>query len=413
MALFPCLIIMLTLVVSGFAQEVMKDYSFGYSATISPNSFGIPGWSMLGEGHVPQLLSDKVILTPPYGGNKKGALWTEKDNNAQDWSVEFDFRANGQERSAGNLVLWYTKNGAQQVSTSSIYTVGKFDGLGLLIDSTSGIGKIRGFLNDGSVDYRNHPNVDGLAFGHCDYNYRNLGRPSKLRLSSTSSGLEVQIDDKPCFSSDKVSLPHDYNFGLTASSLDPPDSFEAFKFLLRPASPSISSSQPTGMAKIPDWQQQILNSMPKPDDTPASQYTSSQAQFEDLHGRLHALSKAISTLFGEMQRHTASEEQHYQEILRRLTDDSRLRNLETMMTNLDRELKSGDHKGQFKKLSDQLTMTHNSVSEHLPNRLREYVQDHTPRIGFLIFSFIGFQCILVIAYVLYKRRRSQMPKKYL
>src|SRR5271170_7449053 len=44
------------------AQDIVKDSSFGYDKSISPNSFGIPGWSMLGEGHVPGLLSDKVTL---------------------------------------------------------------------------------------------------------------------------------------------------------------------------------------------------------------------------------------------------------------------------------------------------------------------------------------------------------------
>ena len=65
-------------------------------------------------------------------------------------------------------------------------------------------GTIRGFMNDGSIDFKNHYSVDSLAFGHCDYAYRNLGRPSKLRIRQESNIFEVIIDGKPCFSSDKV-----------------------------------------------------------------------------------------------------------------------------------------------------------------------------------------------------------------
>src|SRR5271170_1983129 len=121
------------------AQDIVKDSSFGYDKTISPNSFGIPGWSMLGEGHVPGLLSDKVIMTPPYGGHKRGALWAEQKNSLQEWSVDFDFRAGGQDRGSGSLAIWYALNGLNTVSTQSVYTVGKFDGLALLVDTHGGV----------------------------------------------------------------------------------------------------------------------------------------------------------------------------------------------------------------------------------------------------------------------------------
>ena len=178
---------------------------------------------MLGEGHVPQLLSDKVILTPPYGGNKKGALWTENKNSLNDWQVDLEFRVAATDRGIGSLQLWYANEGSNTVSINNVYTVGKFDGLALVVDTLGGTQKIRGFLNDSSMDYRNHQNGDSLACGHCDYNYRNLGRPSRLQLKSTSGGLDILIDDKPCFSTTKAILPPNYNFVLTASSSDPTD----------------------------------------------------------------------------------------------------------------------------------------------------------------------------------------------
>ena len=59
-------------------------------------------------------------------------------------------------------------------------------------------------MNDGSLDYKNYHSVDSLAFGHCDYSYRNLGRPSKLQIRQEGTTFEVIIDDKLCMSTDKV-----------------------------------------------------------------------------------------------------------------------------------------------------------------------------------------------------------------
>ena len=61
-------------------------------------------------------------------------------------------------------------------------------------------------MNDGTLDYKNYHSVDSLAFGHCDYPYRNLGRPSKLQIKQEAGVFDVRVDDKLCFSSDKVGL---------------------------------------------------------------------------------------------------------------------------------------------------------------------------------------------------------------
>ena len=66
-------------------------------------------------------------------------------------------------------------------------------------------GSIRGFLNDGSTDYRHHHAVDSLAFGHCDYSYRNLGRPSTIQIKQEANNFQVTVDGKQCLTSNKVS----------------------------------------------------------------------------------------------------------------------------------------------------------------------------------------------------------------
>ena len=59
-------------------------------------------------------------------------------------------------------------------------------------------------MNDGTTDYKSHHAVDSLAFGHCDFSYRNLGRPSRIQVRQLAEFFGVSVDGKQCFSSDKV-----------------------------------------------------------------------------------------------------------------------------------------------------------------------------------------------------------------
>ena len=93
--------------------------------------------------------------------------------------------------------------------------------------------------------------------------------------------------------------------------------------------------------------------------------------------------------------------------------DARLSAIERTLNSIQNELTTGDHKRQFSSLNQKISEIHGGVTEHLPNRVREYVQDHAPRVGFMIMCFMCFQLMLVVAYVVYKRRRANAPKKYL
>ena len=387
--------------------QVVDDLSFGHKQPISPNTFSIPGWSILGEGHVPQILSDKVVMTPPAGGNKRGALWSETKNTLTEWTADFDFRAGGQDRAGGNLQLWYVRDGASRVSTGSLYTTSKFEGLAIVVDTLGGVQKIRGFLNDGNTDYKSHHTVESLAFGHCDYSYRNLGRPTKLQVKYGSTGLSVTVDGTPCFSTPKITLPADYTFGITAASSDPPDSFEVFKLAVgQTVSAGSARSQYLGS------QQPIVNSGSQNDASVAA----SASQFDDLHNRIQALSKSVDSLSMDIQ----STRQIQTEILQLLRSsnvqgaiDSKLGNMEKLVSEIHRDIKATDHKGQYDKLSQQIQVTHEGITEHVPGKLREYVQSHTPRIGFIAFSFMAFQSCCLAVLLWQKWRKSTMPKKYL
>lgn len=59
-------------------------------------------------------------------------------------------------------------------------------------------------MNDGTIDYKNHHSVDSLAFSHCDFAYRNLGRPSTIQIKQERDIFEVFVEERRCFSTDKV-----------------------------------------------------------------------------------------------------------------------------------------------------------------------------------------------------------------
>lgn len=193
------------------ADHIIENLSFGYQPghEISPNYRNIPHFAIKGtDDYEPQVLSDRVILTPPYPGNKRASIWAvDPLHHKGDWTAQFDFRATGMERGGGNLQFWYVKDSQAGEPPSSLFTAPKFDGLVLLIDQYEGHGgSIRGFLNDGTKDIKAHPDPDTLAFGKCDYAYRNRGELTPVKLHHTEEYLEVVVDGALCFKTDKVRL---------------------------------------------------------------------------------------------------------------------------------------------------------------------------------------------------------------
>ena len=119
---------------------------------ISPDLSSIPNFRLLGDPTQPTILSNKIILTPPAPGNQRGAIWGDQTLQQAGWTADIDFRATGPERGGGMLTVWLARNGQYEIGTSSIYTVGKFEGLALNIDTYAGtvwssLGYFRGSTN--------------------------------------------------------------------------------------------------------------------------------------------------------------------------------------------------------------------------------------------------------------------------
>lgn len=369
------------------SAQIIDNISFGQNDRISPNGRGLPGWSVLSENNQPQLLSDRIILTPPVPAGTRGALWADNAVMAKDWSVEFEFRANGQDQGSGNLQLWLTKD-KKQVETNSIYTVEKFDGMAIVIDQYGGRGgSIRGFLNDGGQNFKAHASVEALAFGHCDYSYRNLGRTSKLRITS-QNGLTVSVDDRVCFSTNRIELPSNYFFGITAATAESPDSFEIYKFIASNVyggggyqkGPQVGQHSPSG--PLADKLRILPGSPEALPDTDADSLKSQNEQFTDLHNRLQGLTHQVADMYALFdiigkkidERHqdissSIAQQGNSRDVLDRL--DRRIEAIERNVERVLRDVESKDYRIHLSELQQTMNSVKGGLTDHLPATLGE------------------------------------------
>ncbi|KAL6717116.1 hypothetical protein ACLMJK_005031 [Lecanora helva] len=342
------------------------------------------------------------------GGYLERAVRYLKFVAQSDWSGQFEFRTTGPERGSGNLQLWYAKDGPISHTTASIYTVGYFDGVALVIDSYGGKGGgIRGFMNDGTLDYKNYHSVDSLAFGHCDYSYRNLGRPSKLQIKQEGGVFEVKVDDRLCFASDKIQMPSGYHFGITAASADIADSFEVNKFVLHSAQ-GVSREEP---GRLREQSNNNYGSAQGSPGSPAAPVTDHTRQFDDLNGRLENMAHQFDSLLREVKGLGDKSEGRHQELSRNVMSADRLNAMDQRLEGIEKVVR--DYQGQFTSLQSVLRDSHSSLTENLPKHMSDIITTKAPRFGLLVFVFVGVQLILAGSYVIYKRRRANGPKKYL
>lgn len=239
--------------------------------------------------------------------------------------------------------------------------------LNYLPTNSSQGGSIRGFLNDGTIAYNQHSNVDSLAFGHCDYAYRNLGRPSIIKIEQSSSLFQVTVDDKVCFQTPKVILPAGNQFGVTAATPDNPDSFELFKFVVT------SGAQATAQ-----FTEQIMQQQQIPIESRSTSNNINLGSLDDMNGRIQQISQEVSQI-------SQSINERHQELLNKISTgsvasssdsstqnearlnamDERLRRIETMLSDLQRDNAGKDYRNEFTRLHKAIENSHHSLTEAL------------------------------------------------
>lgn len=406
----------------------------------------IPNFALSGSNRQPTVLSNKVILTPVSPGNQRGAIWSTATLNEVEWVADVEFRANGPERGSGNLNIWLVGRGDETVGSSSIYTVGKFDGLALVVDAHGGsAGMLRAFLNDGSVDYGARPGIDDQAFGHCDFPYRNLGRPSQVKIRQSRSNFRVEIDGRLCFESPKVSIPTGYNFGVTAATPDNPDSFEVFKLVVMSDKASMygnnknanSNSNNGGGDPGSKYSSRPQQPPPPKRDIPSSGdaatgesfdeglpdqdadvFQTSMQQFQDLHNRLQSTNHQLSSVYRSVSRHHQLDEKRHSELRDLIgglqTELARVNQMDALqqrVKDLEKEVR-GMRNDLGKKIQANERTFKGYLTDHHAT-LSQAMLDSVPGHGKLISILIGSQVVFAVAYVLYKRRKAQSPKKFL
>ena len=165
-------------------------------------------------------------------------------------------------------------------------------------------------------------------------------------------------------------MPPDYYFGITAGTAETPDSFEVNKFMVFS---SASNTREEPFRTPPSHQQHIET----PPNTPASQYGSSEAQFEDLHNRLQTLSNVVETLsnnlnnlMGEVQRFGSDSAGRHNEIIRNLpTTADKLHSLDAKLDGLDGTIRGLD--SRFGYLQTSVKDHHRNLADSLPTQLKD------------------------------------------
>ena len=375
------------------SAQLPDDYlSFGHKTPISSDGRSIPNYQLQSSSNNQvQILSDRIILTPPVPGNAQAAIWSDRKTDSDQWTAEVEFRASGQDGGSGNLQLWFVRD-KSAIGLASVYNVNAFDGLALMLDQYGGRGgSIRGFLNDGSQDYAAKGNQESLAFGHCDYSYRNLGRPSKLKVSSRD-GLSVSIDDKPCFSSNQIQLPVGYHFGITARTAENPDSFEVSRLAISTGLPREQGGGGGAVQKGPPQQQRDNGRLEKldnshlPNNPPANQQAtqgsllSSDAQFQDLHARMQGLTQQVASVFAEFNTLAKQIDERHNQMLERMPQvpgpkideiGRRLESVERTVESVKKAVEGNDYKEHLSQLNAAIEGVKGGLTENLPENISQ------------------------------------------
>ncbi|EHK97121.1 hypothetical protein M7I_7131 [Glarea lozoyensis 74030] len=224
-------------------------------------------------------------------------------------------------------------------------------------------------------------------------------------------------------------LPLGNFFGLSAASAENPDSFEVFKFVTTTDQHSADSaaqnpihdtgyaaadSQPRGKPA----QQQNSGNIPsysEGDDVPASKFHSSAEQFADLHNRLQSMMKHIGHISQQLieERNEALKRQDL--LLAKLQSIEASIKIQEGTPNIMKDVQS-DVRATKADLHEALNMHAAGIKGVVQNTHHTVIGEMAKSgvgLGSFVLVVVAGQVVVVGAYVLYKRRKANGPKKYL
>jgi mannose-binding lectin 1 len=243
----------------------------------------------------------------------------------------------------------------------------------------------------------------------------------------SNDNFRVDVDGQLCFDSTKIKLPLGYTFGISAASAETPDTFEVFKFVTTTENYSPDLQEPiqqdARVAYSQGQYKQAINEEQPPNsglfddipEVPAADIRSTEAQFADLHNRLQAMMKNLNAANRDVA------------IFQRSTRDD-LTKLAVQLSRIEGVLSKFD--SVDKKLDDvnsDVRQTKKDLHQALEKQvagLKHVVKDtHSTILGTLAASapsllmyavmVFGSNAVLIVAYLIYKQRKANSPKKYL
>lgn len=179
----------------------------------------------------------------------------------------------------------------------------------------------------------------------------------------------MTVDDKVCFQTPKVILPAGNFFGVTAATPDNPDSFELFKFVV--TSGAQATAQLTGQT-TQQQQQQI------PIESRSTSNNINLGSLDDMNSRIQQISQEVSQIAQNINdRHqellnkistgsvASSSDSSSQDEARLNAMDERLRRIESILSDLQRDNAGKDYRNEFTRLHKAIENSHHSLTEAL------------------------------------------------
>lgn len=179
----------------------------------------------------------------------------------------------------------------------------------------------------------------------------------------------MTVDDKVCFQTPKVILPAGNVFGVTAATPDNPDSFELFKFVVTPG------AQVTAQFAEQTTQQQQQQ---VPIESRSQSNNINLGSLDNINGRIQKISQEVSQIAQNInERHqellnkisagsvASSSDSWPQNEARLNAMDERLRRIEAMLSDLQRDNAGKDYRNEFTRLHKAIENSHHSLTEAL------------------------------------------------
>ena len=223
------------------------------------------------------------------------------------------------------------------------------------------------------TDYKNHANVDSLAFGHCSHAYRNMGHPSRVLIKHSATSFAVFVNDEICFKTDKVALPPGYHFGISAASAENPDSFEVFKFAL--STPDSSSGGNS------DHRPDHAESNPGRRDTDSgssADVAALQNQIDRLQARVTSLDSTANRILNEITQLAEQSDHRHTELFQRTASRNQMTSMDQRLQRLEKALEDVQ-----KEVVNALMRSHAGLFEHVQSTSNSMIFT-SPQFFFLV-----------------------------